>query len=171
MQILSLNGPVNIALKSLGLEPMYFLGDKKYFRSVLVVTSIWKGVGWSSIVYLAALTSIDPQLYEAAKIDGANRFKQIIHVTLPALIPVITIMLIFQVGAVIKDDFDQIFNLYNEAVYSVGDVISTYTYRMGLIKNEYGYSTAVGLFKNVISVALIVVTNMISRQYSEYGIW
>jgi len=171
MQLLSLSGPINIILKSMGIEPIFFLGDKKYFRGVLVVTSLWKGVGWSSIVYLAALTGVDPQLYEAARIDGANRFKQILHVTLPSLIPVITIMFIFQVGAIINDDFDQIFNLYNEAVYSVGDVISTYNYRMGLINNEYGYSTAVGLFKNVISVTLIVITNMISRKYSEYGIW
>ena len=171
MLLLSLDGPINMILKAIGLDPIYFLGDKKYFRMVLVVTSLWKGVGWSSIVYLAALTSVDPQLYEAARIDGANRFQQIIHVTLPALVPVITIMLIFQVGAVIKDDFDQVFNLYNEAVYSVGDVISTYNYRIGLINNEYGYSTAVGLFKNVISVTLIIITNVVSKKYSEYGIW
>ena len=93
------------------------------------------------------------------------------NITLPSLIPVITIMFIFNVGAIVNDDFDQIFNLYNEAVYSVGDVISTYNYRMGMINNEYDYSTAVGLFKNVISVILIFITNLVSKRYSDYGIW
>lgn len=171
MQLLALNGPINIMLSKIGIEPIYFLGDTSYFRGVLVVTSLWKGVGWGSIIYLAALTGVDPQLYEAAKIDGAGKLKQIIHVTLPALVPVITIMFIFNVGSIINDDFDQIFNLYNEAVYSVGDVISTYNYRIGLLNNEYSYSTAVGLFKNVISVTLIVITNFLAKKYNDYGIW
>ena len=167
IQLLALSGPVNIMLSKLGISPVYFLGDVKYFRSVLVVTSLWKSIGWGSIIYLAALTGIDPQLYEAAKIDGAGKFKQILHVTLPALVPVITIMFIFSVGSIINDDFDQIFNLYNEAVYSVGDVISTYNYRIGLLNSEYSYSTAVGLFKNIISVVLIVSTNFIAKKYND----
>ena len=171
IQLLALSGPVNIMLSKHGISPVYFLGDVKYFRSVLVVTSLWKSIGWGSIIYLAALTGIDPQLYEAAKIDGAGKFKQILHVTLPALVPVITIMFIFSVGSIINDDFDQIFNLYNEAVYSVGDVISTYNYRIGLLNSEYSYSTAVGLFKNIISVVLIVSTNFIAKKYNDYGIW
>ena len=171
IQLLALSGPVNIMLSKLGVSSVYFLGDVKYFRSVLVVTSLWKSIGWGSIIYLAALTGIDPQLYEAAKIDGAGKFKQILHVTLPALVPVITIMFIFSVGSIINDDFDQIFNLYNEAVYSVGDVISTYNYRIGLLNSEYSYSTAVGLFKNIISVVLIVSTNFIAKKYNDYGIW
>ncbi len=171
MQLLSLSGPINIVLKKMGMKTIFFLGDKRYFRSVLVVTSLWKGIGWGSIIYLAALTGIDPQLYEAARIDGAGKFRQIMNITLPSLIPVITIMFIFNVGAIVNDDFDQIFNLYNEAVYSVGDVISTYNYRMGMINNEYDYSTAVGLFKNVISVILIFITNLVSKRYSDYGIW
>ncbi len=171
MQLLSLGGPINLMLSKLGIEPIYFLGDTDYFRGVLVVTSLWKGVGWGSIIYLAALTGIDPQLYEAAKIDGAGKLKQILHVTLPALVPVITIMFIFNIGSIINDDFDQIFNLYNEAVYSVGDVISTYNYRVGLLNSEYSYSTAVGLFKNVISITLILLTNFLSKKYNEYGIW
>lgn len=171
MQLLSLSGPVNIMLGKLGITPIYFLGDTSYFRGVLVVTSLWKSVGWGSIIYLAALTGIDPQLYEAARMDGAGKLKQILHVTLPSLVPVITIMFIFSVGSIINDDFDQIFNLYNEAVYSVGDVISTYNYRVGLINNEYSYSTAVGLFKNVIAIALIVTTNFAAKKYNDYGIW
>lgn len=164
-------GPINIFLKSIGMKPIYFLADPKWFRSVLVVTSIWKGVGWGSIIYLAALSSVNPELYEAGLIDGANRFQRAIYVTLPSLAPVITIMLIFNVGGLINDDFDQIFNLYNPAVYSVADVLGTYTYRMGLVQMEYSFSTAVGLFRNVISFTLIVLANKIANKINDYGIW
>jgi putative aldouronate transport system permease protein len=164
-------GPVNMVLKSLGLKPVYFLADKFWFRPVLVATSIWKGVGWGSIIYLASLAGIDPQLYEAAEIDGAGRFRKIWSITLPSLIPVITIMLIFSAGGIVKDDFDQIFNLYNSAVYSVGDVLGTYTYRVGLIDMKYSFSTAVGLFTNVISFALILLTNWFAKRTNEYGLW
>jgi len=117
------------------------------------------------------LAGVDPQMYEAAVLDGANRFRQTIHVTLPAIAPVIVIMFIFAVGAVVNDDFDQIFNLYNPGVYRVADVISTFVYRMGLENMMYSLSTAVNLFKNAIAFALVVGTNMIVRRYSEYGIW
>ncbi len=165
------SGPINAILKAMGMQPIFFLGDVKWFRSVMVITSLWKGLGWGSIIYLAGLTGIDPELYEAATMDGAGKFKQVLHITLPSLVPVMTIMFIFAVGGVINDDFDQIFNLYNEAVYSVGDVISTYTYRVGLISNEYGYSTAVGLFKNIIAIALLAGTNFLTKRCSDYGIW
>lgn len=164
-------GPINIFLKGIGINPIYFLGDEKWFRAVLVTTSIWKGVGWGSIVYLAALSSVSTEYYEAAIMDGATRWQQAWYITIPSLIPVITIMLILAVGGVIDDDFNQIFNMYNSAVYSVGDVISTYTYRRGLVKMEYGFATAVSLFKNVISLVLILITNAISRKVNEYGIW
>lgn len=164
-------GPINILLRAFDINPVYFLGDEKWFRSVLVSTSIWKGVGWSSIVYLAALSSISTELYEAAIMDGATRWKQVWYITIPSLLPVITIMLILSVGGIIDDDFDQIFNMYNSAVYNVGDVISTYTYRRGLVDMQYGFATAVSLFKNVISLALIFITNLISRRVNEYGIW
>lgn len=165
------SGPINAILKAMGMQPVFFLGDVKWFRSVMVITALWKGLGWGSIIYLAGLTGIDPELYEAATMDGAGKLKQVLHITLPSLVPVMTIMFIFAVGGVINDDFDQIFNLYNEAVYSVGDVISTYTYRVGLISNEYGYSTAVGLFKNMIAIALLAGTNFLTKRYSDYGIW
>jgi putative aldouronate transport system permease protein len=164
-------GPVNELIKAVGGDPIYFLADTDYFRGVLVVTSIWKEVGWGSIIYLAALAGIDPQLYEAATIDGANRFQRIRYVTLPSLAPVITIMLLFNLRGIIVDDFDQIFNLYNEAVYSVGDVISTYIYRVGLIDLRYSFSTAVGMFKNVVAFVIIVVANSITKRINEYGIW
>lgn len=172
IQILSPStGAINKILNSLGLESIYFLGDVKYFRSVLVVTNIWKSFGWGSIIYLAALSGINSEMYEAAIVDGANKFQQITKITLPSLIPVMTIMFIFAVGGLINDDFDQIFNLYNEAVYSVGDVLSTYNYRVGLISNDYSYSTAVGLFKNLIAIVLIVGTNALARKYNDYGLW
>jgi putative aldouronate transport system permease protein len=165
------SGPINILIKSLGFKPIYFLADKFWFRPVLVLTSIWKGMGWGSIIYLASLSGIDPQLYEAAEIDGAGRFRKIISITLPSLVPVITIMLIFSVGGIVKDDFDQIFNLYNPAVYSVGDVLGTYTYRVGLVDMRYSFSTAVGFFTNVISFVLILITNTITKRVNEYGLW
>ena len=164
-------GPVNLALKAFGLEPIYFLADPKWFRTVLVSTDIWKEIGWGTIIYLAALVGIHPELYEAAKVDGANRFKQVIYVTLPSLYPVMTILLIFAVGRMANDDFDQIFNLYNSAVYSVGDVLSTYTYRAGLVNLEYSFATAVGLFKNIIAFVLVISANWISRKVNDYGLW
>jgi len=164
-------GPINIFLKCLGFKPIYFLGDEKWFRTTLVVTHIWKSVGWGSIVYLAALSGISPEMYEAAIVDGATRLKQTWHITLPGIFPVITIMFILAVGGIIEDDFDQIFNMYNSAVYSVGDVISTYTYRRGLVDLKYSFSTAVSLFKNVIALALILITNFLTRRINDYGIW
>ena len=164
-------GAVNILLTKLGFEPIFFLGDKSWFRSVLVFTSVWKGVGWGSIIYLASIAGINPEIYEAAIVDGAGRMRRIWHVTLPGLTPVITILLIFAIGRLTLDDFDQIFNLYNPSVYSVGDVISTYTYRKGLIELQYSFSAAVGLFQNVISLVLIVIVNWVTKRFNEYGIW
>lgn len=164
-------GPLNVILKSLDLEPIFFLGSTKYFRSVLVITSIWKGIGWGSIIYIATLSAIDPELYEAASIDGANRFHRIRYISIPSIMPVISIMLIFAVGGIVNDDFDQVFNLYNAAVYSVGDVLSTYVYRQGLEQVEYSLSTAAGLFKNVIAFGLIIITNMAAKKLGGGGIW
>jgi putative aldouronate transport system permease protein len=164
-------GPVNIVLQNIGLKPIDFLADKTWFRPILVITSIWKGAGWGSIIYLASLAGIDPQLYEAAEIDGAGRFRKMISITLPSLVPVITIMLIFSAGNLVKDDFDQIFNMYNASVYSVADVLSTYTYRVGLVDMRYSFSTAVGLFTNIISFVLIVTTNAVAKRVNEYGLW
>ena len=164
-------GAVNILLTKLGFDPIFFLGDKSWFRSVLVFTSVWKGVGWGSIIYLASIAGINPEIYEAAIVDGAGRMRRIWHVTLPGLTPVITILLIFAIGRLTLDDFDQIFNLYNPSVYSVGDVISTYTYRKGLIELQYSFSAAVGLFQNAISLVLIVIVNWVTKRFNEYGIW
>jgi len=164
-------GPVNIALQALGFKPIFFLGSAEWFRSVLVATDIWKELGWGTIVYLAAITGVNPELHEAATVDGANRYHRIRYITLPAMAPVITIMLIFAVGRLVNDDFDQVFNLYNPAVMEVGDVLSTYTYRIGLVDMQYSFSTAVGLFKNIIAFTLVLIANAAAKKYNEYGLW
>jgi len=172
LQVLSpTTGPVNMILKYFKIEPIFFMANPKWFRSVLVITGIWKSVGWGSVIYIASLAGINPELYEACTIDGANRFQKIIHVSIPSLVPVISIMLIFAVGGIINDDFDQIFNMYNEAVYKVADVLSTYIYRVGLETMQFERSTAVGLFKNVIAFTLIVLANSITKRLNDYGIW
>ncbi len=171
-QILSPSqGIVNFAIRQLGGKPVYFLADPRWFRSVLVATSIFQQIGWGSIIYIATLAGVNPEYYEAARMDGANRWQQAIHVTLPALTPVITIMLILAIGRLVNDEFDQIFNLYNPAVYSVGDVIQTYTYRAGLVDMNYSYAAAVGLFKNLFALVLIVGANGVTKRINEYGIW
>ena len=161
-------GPIGYIMKAMDMKPVNFLADPAWFRSALVFTGIWKGVGWNSIIYIAAIAGINPELYEAAVMDGASRLKRIIYITIPSILPVITIMLILGTGSIILDDFDQIFNLYNPAVYQVGDVISTYVYRVGLANMEYSYGTAVGLFQNIISLFLILVTNAAAERANEY---
>ncbi len=166
-----ITGPINQILRIMGFNEIFFMGSTKYFRSVIVATSVWKEVGWGSIIYLAALSGIDPTQYEVAYIDGANRWHCIRYITLPGLSSVVTIMFIFAVGGIIGDDFNQIFNLLNGAVLSVGDVISTYTYRMGLVNIQYSFAAAVGLFQNSISFTLVVLANWFSKKISDYGIW
>lgn len=166
-------GPVGYIMKAVGLKPINFIGDPNWFRFTLVATNIWKNVGWGTVVYLASIAGINPELYEAAIVDGAGRFRRIISITLPSLMPVITFLLILSMGSLISDDFDQIFNLYNPAVMQVADVISTYTYRTGLVMMQYSYSAAVGLFRNVIAITLILLSNYVLKKTSdnEYGIF
>lgn len=164
-------GPINIILQNLGFEPIFFIAEPKWFRTILISSSIWKSAGWSSITYLAAVTNIDPELYDVADLDGAGRLRKIWNVTLPSVLPVIIIMFIFAVGRIINDDFDQVYNLLNAKVMSVGDVISTYTYREGLQRMNYSYATAIGLFKNIISFTLVVLSNYIASKFSEYSLW
>ncbi|RRD96085.1 sugar ABC transporter permease [Clostridiales bacterium COT073_COT-073] len=160
-------GPINILLTMLGFEPIFFVADVKWFRTVLVGSNIWKEIGWGSIIYLAAITNIDPTLYEVAKIDGASRLQRIFYITLPGIANVVIIMLIFAVGKIINDNFDQIFNLMNNRVMEVADVISTYTYREGIKEMNYGYATAVGLFKNTISFTLVMGANWLAKKMGQ----
>lgn len=166
------NGAVNDLLKMLGVKnSVYFLGDNDYFRGTLVVTDIWKNIGWSSIIYLATISGIDPALYEAATVDGASRLQCTRYITVPSLIPTIVVMLILNIGSIMDAGFDQILNMYNSAVYATGDIIDTYVYRQGVEKMQYALTTAVGLFKNVIGFILVFGTNMITRKISGDGIW
>ena len=167
------NGAVNAVLRDVfGVkESIYFLGNNKYFRGTLIVTDIWKNVGWSSILYLATISGIDPELYEAATVDGASRWQCTRYITIPSLVSTIVIMLILSIGSIMDAGFDQVFNLYNSAVYQTGDIIDTYVYRYGLGDMKYALATAVGLFKNVIAFVLVVGTNLITRRISGEGIW
>ncbi|MNH89253.1 putative multiple-sugar transport system permease YteP [compost metagenome] len=172
IDMLSVNGGiVNKIIIGFGGEPIRFFLDSEVFRSVLIFTAGWKEVGWSTIVYLAALTTIDPQLYEAAKIDGANRWKQTLHITLPGLIPIILLMFILRLGNILEAGTEQILVMYNPGVYNVADVIGTYVYRIGLGEQDYSFSTAVGLFDSVIAFILIISGNAFGRKYLNRGIW
>ncbi|MGN7165364.1 ABC transporter permease [Paenibacillus cellulositrophicus] len=163
-------GVVNDLIKMLGFQPIYFLGDESYFRFTLVVSAIWKEVGWGMIIYLAALAGVDQQLYEAAVIDGANRWKQTLYITIPSILPVISILLILRVGGILDAGFDQILNLYSPAVYGVSDILDTYVYRVGLQNGQYSLTTAVGLFKNVVALVLVLSTNFIVKKMGQEGV-
>ena len=165
------SGVVNHLLILVGLEPINFMIEPGFFRPMIVVANIWKDVGWGSILYLAAISSIDPQLYEAATVDGAGRFRQAISITLPSLAPVIVILFILRVGFLMNAGFEEIFNLYNPITYSVGDILDTYAYRIGLVEFDYSYSTTISLFKNVIGLLMLIFTNAIVRRFSDYGVW
>jgi len=144
----------------------------KYFRGILIISGIWAMVGWSSIIYLAAMSGVDIQQYESSVIDGANRFKQIWYITLPSILPVISIVFILNLSRILNAGFDQIMNLYNGAVYSVADIIDTYIYRIGLVTGvDYSYTTAIGLFKNIIGLIFVLSGNWIIRHFSDYTIW
>ena len=165
------SGVVNHLLLLIGLEPINFMIEPGFFRPMIVMANIWKDVGWGSILYLAAISSIDPQLYEAATVDGAGRFRQAISITLPSLAPVIVILFILRVGFLMNAGFEEIFNLYNPITYSVGDILDTYAYRVGLVEFDYSYSTTISLFKNVIGLLMLIFTNAIVRRFSDYGVW
>lgn len=164
-------GIVNEVLGWFGIEPIFFLADPGWFRTVLVSSDIWKEIGWGAIVYLAALAGIDPQLYEAATVDGANKWHQLRHITLPALLPTVVILFILRLGHVLDVGFEQIFVLYNPMVYGVADVIETYVYRVGLTQAQFSFSTAVGLFKSVIGLFLVVASNKLAKKLGHDGIW
>ena len=150
---------------------MNLFTDEAFFRPLLVTSDIWKEAGWGAIIYLAAIASIDPELYEASSIDGANRLQRAWHITIPSLVPVLTILLLLRIGNIMEAGFDQVLNLYSPPVYEVGDIIDTYEYRVGLIDRRYDFSTAVGLFKNGIGLALLLGVNVFVRRYSDYGLW
>lgn len=165
------DGLVNYFIKEAGGTPIHFLINNEYFRSILVATDIYKGIGWGTIIYLAAITGVNPDLYEASRMDGANRLRQTWHVTLPAIRPVVFIMLILSLGGILEAGFEQIYLLYNPLVYEVADVIDTYVYRVGVQQANYSLATAAGLFKSIIGLFFIVLANTIVKKLGEDGLW
>jgi putative aldouronate transport system permease protein len=165
------NGIVNQMLGLVGIKPIFFLGNKNWFPYTMVITEVWKEFGFDTIIFLAALTSIDPTLYEAAIADGANRWQQTWHVTLPGIKGIIVLMTVLSLGNVLNAGFDQIFNLYSPQVYKTGDIIDTLVYRLGISNMQFSVATAAGLFKSVVSLVLIAVSYKLAYKYADYRIF
>jgi putative aldouronate transport system permease protein len=172
MNILSpSSGVINHFIKMLGGNTINFLGNPNTIQPVFIVTNIWKEVGYNTVIFLAALTSIDPGLYEAASVDGAGYFKQMVHVTLPSLVPMILLVTILGMGNILNAGFDQVFNLYAPVVYDKADIIDTFVYRIGMDELQYSVSTAINLFKSVISLVLITSSFHLAKKYAGYRIF
>jgi putative aldouronate transport system permease protein len=166
-------GVVNVIIKALGGRPIYFMTNSTWFRPVLVISNIWKEIGWSSVIYLAALSGVDPQLYEAAMIDGSTRMQRVRHITLPSILSVVAIILILSMANILNAGFDQVFNMYNPSVYGVSDIIDTYVYRVGLGQMQFSFTTAMGLFKSLVGLVMVVIVNAATAGLgqSEYGLF
>jgi len=169
-EVLSSQGIVNVIRGWFGYEPVLFMQTEKYFRTIVVLSGIWKGVGWGTIIYLAAIAGVNPNLYEAAVVDGANRFKQTLHITLPTMLPTVVVLFLLDIGNFLELGFDQIYNLLTPMTYSVGDIIETYVYRAGVLQGQYSVTTAIGLFQSVIGFALLWAFNRLARK-TEQGLW
>jgi putative aldouronate transport system permease protein len=164
-------GLVNDLIAKMGGEPIFFLGSLEWFRPMIISSALWKEVGWNSILYLAAITTIDPQLYEAARVEGAGKLAQIRHITLPGIMPTITIVLILNIPSLITVGMDQIYPMMNPANMQVADVLDTYVLRSGLQQGYFGMATAVGLMSSVIALILVLMTNQLSRRINGEGLW
>jgi putative aldouronate transport system permease protein len=171
LNIFGVDGPINSLLGVFGVEPIVFFGRADMFRPLVIGSDIWKGFGYNAVIYLAALTSIDPSLHEAAAIDGASRFKRLIHITLPGIKTTVILLAILSLGNVLNAGFDQIYNLYNPLVYSTGDIIDTWVYRAGLVELQFSLATAVGLLKSVVSFVLIVTSYALADKFTGYKIF
>lgn len=171
LDFLSMDGLINNLLSMIGIDPIPFMLKPEWFRTVYITSGIWQGIGWNSIIYLAALSNIDPQLYEAATIDGASRFKQMWHITLPGILPTIAILFILEIGQMMKVGADKILLLYNPATYETADVISTFVYRKGILQMSYSYSAAIDLFNSIINLILLTTANTLSRRLTETSLW
>lgn len=159
-------------LKFFGKEPIYFLGDAKYFQTIMVFSGIWQTMGYSAIVYLSALTAVDVNLYEAAMVDGANRWNRLIHITIPCIMPTIVVMFILRIGSLINANFEKIYLFQNSANLEVSEVIQTWVYKRGMVKYDYSMGTTAGLFNGIVALILVVMANRLSKRYSDSaGIW
>lgn len=167
------NGIINhILVKFFGFDyPVYFMGDPAWFRTIYVASGIWQGVGWGTIIYLAAISGVNPELYEVARIDGANRWQQYWNITFPSILPVAVIMFILRIGRIMTVGFQKIILLYNELLYETADVIGTYVYRQGLLQANYSYATAINLFQAVLGFILVILANKLSNKVTNEGLW
>ena len=166
------SGFVNTLLAKLGGSgTTFFMGEEKYFRHMYVWSGIWQSMGWNSVIYIAALSGVDQQLHEAAMIDDANRFQRVLHVDLPTILPTIIILLIMNCGSILNVGYEKVYLMQNDLNSSVSEIISTYVYKIGLQQQRYSYSTAIGLFNNVINFGLLVTVNKIAKKLSGTGLW
>lgn len=171
LQLVATNGAINSLVEFFTGDRINFIQEAKWFRTIYVSSEMWQGMGWGAILYLAALTGVDEELYEAAKIDGANRWKQTLHVTIPGILPTIVTLLIINIGNLLAVGFEKILLLYNPLNYATSDVIATYVYRVGLESGNFSYATAIGLFESVIGLVLVFSANYISRRLTENSLW
>lgn len=171
IQFCSREGLFNQILALFGKEPVLFLQKASYFRTIFIGSGIWQGAGYGTILYLASISNVDPSLYDVASIDGANRFQKMRHITLPAIAPTITIMLIMAVGGIMGSDFQKVILLYTPQTYSVADVIGSYTYREGIVGARFEYTTAIGLFQSLVGFILLFIANKVSQRISETSLW
>jgi len=169
--ILDLDGPINQMIASFGGNPIQFLTSNVWFVPILVITETWKSMGFNIVIYLAAIIGIDPGLYEAAEIDGAVRYKQLLHITLPGITTTVVLLATLSLGSILSANFDQVFNLYNPLVYETGDIIDTYVYRVGLMQAQFGLATAVGTMKSVVSFFLIIISYKLASKFANYRIF
>lgn len=171
LQLTADNGAINGLIHAFGGKTILFMQDANWFRPIYVGSEAWQTMGWGAILYLAALTNIDESLYEAAKMDGANRWKQTIHITIPGILPTIITLLILNIGSIMAVGFEKILLLYNPLTYETGDVISTYLYRVGLQSSNFSYATAIGLFESIIGLILVFGANFLSKKFTDNGLW
>lgn len=171
VNMVNLDGTVNQILQMAGIDKINFLGSNTWFRPMIIVTDVWKEFGYNSIVYLAAITAIDPGLHEAAAMDGANWWKRVWHITLPSMLPIILLMGAMNLTTILSAGFDQIYNLYSPMVYQTGDVLDTYVYRMGMISRQYSFSTAVGLLRSVVGMILMLTANGLAKRFTQRSIF
>lgn len=171
LQLTAVNGSINGMLSFFTGDSIPFMQRAEWFRTIYITSEVWQGMGWGAILYLAALTTIDDSLYEAARIDGANRWKQTLHITIPGILPTIVTLLILNMGNFLAVGFEKILLLYNPLIYETSDVISTYLYRVGLQSSNFSYATAIGLFESIIGLILVFSVNAISRRLTQRSLW
>ncbi|MBS5533721.1 sugar ABC transporter permease [Eisenbergiella sp. OF01-20] len=170
-EVVSLSGPVNSFIQMMGGEKISFIQEASWFPPIYIISGVWQALGWGTILYLAAITGINTELYEAARVDGANRFKQALHVTIPGIMPTIVTLLILDIGGIMGSNFEKIILLYLPSTYETADVISTLVYRMGITGGNFSYATAVGLFEGVIGLILVTTANFVSKKLTESSLW